>query len=159
MRTLLVFGFITAMTLATAAISVGGAVSVAFIVNKTNPADTLPAKQLKQIFNGEKARWPNGEKIHTMATGAATPEHKVAIPFLFGMDEAEYQKYCIHANFVGTPQQFPADFGSSQQVLNFVSSLPGGIGFIRADAVTAAVKILKIDGKGPGDPGYALNAQ
>jgi hypothetical protein len=64
----------------------------------------------------------------------------VAIKFLFGMNEPDYQKYCLHATFVGTPQLVPRDSGTSQAVLNFV----------------ALVKVVKIDGLGPGDAGYPL---
>ena len=130
---------------------------VAIVVNKANTgADGMTAKQLKQIFSGEKARWADGQKIQTLATGAAEPEHKVAIQFLFGMSEAEYQKYCLHAVFVGTPQAVPRDSGASSAVLNLVALIPGAIGFVRADLVNATVKVVKIDGLGPGDAGYAL---
>jgi ABC-type phosphate transport system substrate-binding protein len=130
--------------------------AVAIIVNKGNSVDAMTAKQLKQIFAGEKSRWADGQKIQTLATGAATPEHKVAIKFLFGMNEPDYQKYCLHATFVGTPQLVPRDSGTSQAVLNFVALIPGAIGFIRADLAGSSVKVVKIDGLGPGDAGYPL---
>jgi ABC-type phosphate transport system substrate-binding protein len=132
------------------------AADVAIIVNKGNSVDAMTAKQLKQIFAGEKARWADGQKIQTLATGAATPEHKVAIRFLFGMSEPDYQKYCLHATFVGTPQLVPRDSGTSQAVLNFVALIPGAIGFIRADLAGSSVKVVKIDGMSPGDAGYPL---
>jgi ABC-type phosphate transport system substrate-binding protein len=159
MKTLLTLTLVSLAAIAAAGMSGSAGVAVAIIVNKNNPVDSVPVKQLKQYFSGDKSRWPNGDKVHTMATGAATPEHKVAIPFLFGMDEAEYQKYCIHANFVGTPQIFPADFGSSATVIRFVSTLAGGIGFVNGEAVTPAVKVLKIDGKAPGEPGYPITGK
>lgn len=145
------------MAIATSGLAGGSGVAVAIIVNKNNPVESMTVKQLKQIFTGEKTRWPNGDRIQTMAAGAATPEHKAAIPFLFGMEEAEYQKYCLHANFVGTPQIFPADFGSSATVQKFVSTINGSIGFVSAEAVSPAVKVVKIDGKSPGEPGYPMN--
>jgi len=130
---------------------------VAIIVNKANTgADGMTAKQLKQIFSGEKARWTDGQKIQTLATGVAEPEHKGAIQFLFGMSEPEYQKYCLHAVFVGTPQAVPRDSGASSAVLNLVALIPGAIGFVRADLVNGTVKVVKIDGLGPGDAGYVL---
>jgi ABC-type phosphate transport system substrate-binding protein len=134
----------------------GGPGTVAIVVNKANSIDDLSSKQLKQIFSGEKVRWTDGQKIQTLATSAASPEHRLAVQFFFGMNESEYQKYCMHATFVGTPQLIPRDSGTSQGVLNFVALIPGAIGFVRADLVTANVKVLKIDGVAPGDEAYPL---
>jgi len=124
-------------------------VQVAIIVNKGNRIDKLSAKDLKQIYTGAKAKWPDGVQIQTLATGANTPEHRVAIKFLFGMNEPEYEKYRLHATFVGNTQEIPRDYGSSEAVLRFVSLIPGAIGFIRADAVNSSVKVIPIEGWGP----------
>jgi hypothetical protein len=40
--------------------------------------------------------------------------------------------------------------------LNLVSAIRGSITFIPASAVTPEVKVLRIDGKLPSDPGYVL---
>lgn len=136
-----------------------GTGAVAIVVNKGNSIDGLTSKQLSQIFSGEKARWADGQKIQTLATSATEPGHKLAIQVLFGMSEADYQKYCIHANFVGNAQQVPRDSGTSEAVLNFVKLIPGAIAFVRADAVNPSVKVIKVDGMGPGDPGYPLAAK
>ena len=136
-----------------------GSGAVAIVVNKGNAVEALTAKQLQQIFSGEKARWADGQKIQTLATSAADPGHKVAIQFLIGMSEPEYQKYCIHANFVGNAQQVPRESGSSEAVLNLVKLIPGAIAFVRTDAVNPAVKVVKVDGMTPADPGYPLAAK
>jgi ABC-type phosphate transport system substrate-binding protein len=135
----------------------GSGGDVAIVVNKANKTDSISAKDLKQIFAGEKTRWPDGSKIQTLATAAAMPEHKVAIQFLFGMSEPEFQKYCIHASFIGEPQKVPPDSGASAQVLNLVQVIPGAVGFVRASLATPAVKILKVDGHAPGEAGYPIS--
>jgi ABC-type phosphate transport system substrate-binding protein len=132
---------------------------VAIIVNKANKIETISAKDLKQIFAGEKTRWPDGGKIQTLATSAAMPEHKTAIRFLFGMSEPDYQKYCIHASFVGEAQKVPRESGTSPVVQGLVAVIPGAVGFVRASQVSPAVKVLKIDGMAPGDPGYPLSGE
>ena len=40
--------------------------------------------------------------------------------------------------------------------LDLVVAIPGSISFTRADAVTDAVKIIRVDGKLPTDDGYPL---
>jgi ABC-type phosphate transport system substrate-binding protein len=148
-----------ALLLAAAAIAGGGETDVAIVVNKANKTDTISSKDLKQIFAGEKTRWPSGGSIVTLATGAAAPEHKTAIRFLYGMSEPDYQKYCIHAAFVGEAQKVPRDSGESARVVGLVSVIPGAVGFVRAALVTAAVKVLKVDGMSPGDPGYPISGE
>jgi hypothetical protein len=44
-------------------------------------------------------------------------------------------------------------------VLNLVAVIPGAVSFVRASMVTPVVKILKIDGKAPGDAGYPLSGE
>jgi ABC-type phosphate transport system substrate-binding protein len=144
---------------AQATIAVGGPGDVAIIVNKANKLDALSSKDLKQIFAGEKTHWPDGAKVQTLAPNASEPGHKPGVQFLFGMSEPDYQKYCIHAVFVGTPQAVPRDSGPSATVVSLVGLVPGAIAFVRADVVTANVKVLKIDGMAPGDPGYPLAAK
>jgi ABC-type phosphate transport system substrate-binding protein len=152
--------FSAALILSVASVTfAGGETDVAIVVNKANKTDTISSKDLKQIFAGEKTRWPSGGAIITLATGAAAPEHKTAIRFLFGMSEPDYQKYCIHAAFVGEPQKVPRDSGESAKVLSLVSVIPGAVGFVRAGLVTPAVKILKVDGMAPGDSGYPISGE
>jgi ABC-type phosphate transport system substrate-binding protein len=134
----------------------GGPVTIAIIVNKANIVDMLSAKQLKQIFSGEKARWPDGQKIQTLAAGSGPPDYEGAIQFLFGMNETEYRKYRLHASFTGNLEQIPREPGLAQVVVNLVAFAPGAIGFVRADLVNPSVKVIKIDGFAPGAEGYPL---
>jgi ABC-type phosphate transport system substrate-binding protein len=159
MRPGIAFPFALVLAAAAVAFAGGGDSDVAIVVNKANKADSISAKELKQIFAGEKTRWPDGGKIQTLAPSAAAPEHKTAVRFLFGMTEPDYQKYCIHAAFVGEPQKVPRDSGEPAKVMALVSVIPGAVGFVRAGLVTPAVKVLKVDGMGPGDPGYPISGE
>jgi ABC-type phosphate transport system substrate-binding protein len=152
--------FSAALILSVASLTfAGGETDVAIVVNKANKTDTISSKELKQIFAGEKTRWPSGGAIVTLATGAVAPEHKTAIRFLFGMSEPDYQKYCIHAAFVGEAQKVPRDSGEPAKVVGLVSVIPGAVGFVRAGLVTPAVKVLKVDGLAPGEAGYPISGE
>jgi ABC-type phosphate transport system substrate-binding protein len=146
-----------ALAVGHAALLTAGGGDVAVVVNGANRMDSISSKDLKQMFAGEKTRWPDGGKVQLLATNSAMPEHKIAIRFLFGMSEAEYEKYCLHASFAGEAQKAPRDAGPSISVAGMVAALPGALGFVRAGFVIAGVKVLKIDGLKPGDPGYPLS--
>jgi len=159
MTTKLAVSTIAALAVLATTMSGGGGPGVVIIVNKANSVTTLSAKQLRQIFRGEKARWPDGEKIQTLAPNAAEPGHSLGIRFLFEMGESEYQKYAIHASFVGHPEQAPRESFSSAAVVNMVGIIPGAIGFVRADTVNPNVHVVKIDGLVPGEEGYPLDGR
>jgi len=129
---------------------------IVIIVHKTAAVDSLSTKQLKEIFFGGKTRWPNGQPIQTLSTSPDTQEHAAAIQFLFGMTEAEYEKYVLQANFTGKGAEVPRDAGSAQAVVNLVGLIPGAISFARVSLVNGRVKVIRIDGLAPGDKGYPL---
>jgi ABC-type phosphate transport system substrate-binding protein len=43
-------------------------------------------------------------------------------------------------------------------VLKFVASVPNAIGYVDASSADPNVRVLKIDGRAPGDPGYELTS-
>ena len=47
-------------------------------------------------------------------------------------------------------------FSSAAGVRKFVHDLPGAIGYVRTDEVDGSVKIVRVDGRAPGEPGYRL---
>jgi ABC-type phosphate transport system substrate-binding protein len=130
--------------------------TVVIIVNQANPIENVSTRELKQLFQGARARWPDGEKIQTLAPSASEPGHKEAVRVIFGMTEADFQKFALHAAFVNNPEAIPRDSGPSAAVVNLVSLIPGGIGFVHGGLTMPRVKVLKIDGKSPGDPDYPL---
>jgi hypothetical protein len=50
----------------------------------------------------------------------------------------------------------PKSVESAAVILKVVTKVDGAIGFVKAGAVGKNVKILRIDGKLPKDPGYRL---
>jgi hypothetical protein len=60
---------------------------------------------------------------------------------------------------VGEQQKVPRDSGASASVIGLVGVMPGAIGFVSSGLVMpgAPVKVLKIDGVAPGEPGYPLS--
>jgi hypothetical protein len=50
----------------------------------------------------------------------------------------------------------PRQQNSTPDVIKFISYVPGAIGYVRADEVDASVKVLRVDGLAPGEPGYKI---
>jgi hypothetical protein len=54
--------------------------------------------------------------------------------------------------------RIPMARDSNDEVKQVISRLPNGIGFIDAATVDDTVKVLRIDGRRPGDPDYELRS-
>ena len=72
------------------------------------------------------------------------------------MGEDDYAKYFLQATFTGLVQAAPRPLASPGAMRQFVAGTPGAIGYLRASDVDDSVKIVKVDGKSPGDPDYKL---
>jgi hypothetical protein len=74
------------------------------------------------------------------------------------MSEDDFNRYLIHANFVGGSGSPPKSLGSGIAVRQLVISIPGAIGFLRLADVNDAVKVVSVDGVAPGSDGYKVKA-
>ncbi|MDH5346227.1 MAG: hypothetical protein OEW59_10720, partial [Gammaproteobacteria bacterium] len=66
------------------------------------------------------------------------------------------RQYWIAKMFRAEVPRGPKIVFSTDMTLDLVVAIPGSISFMRADQVTDAVKVLKVDGKLPGEEGYPL---
>ena len=62
----------------------------------------------------------------------------------------------MQAVFSGETADAPKTLASTNGVLRFVYNVPGAIGYVRARDADSSVKMLRIDGRLPGEPGYRL---
>jgi hypothetical protein len=75
---------------------------------------------------------------------------------IYQMDEAQFQKYWIAKMFRAEVPRGPKIVFSTDMTLDLVVAIPGSISFMRADLVRDDVRIVRVDGKLPGEEGYPL---
>jgi len=73
---------------------------------------------------------------------------------IYQMSEPEYRKYWISKMFKAEVASGPKVMYSSGMAFSLVSAIPGAIIFVPHANVPGGAKILRIDGKLPGEPGY-----
>jgi hypothetical protein len=73
-----------------------------------------------------------------------------------GMSEDRLKRHWISRVFAGQPGTPPMDFRDADDLLDFVSSHPGAVGFVDARAVAGDVRVVLVDGLGPSDEGYEI---
>jgi phosphate transport system substrate-binding protein len=129
---------------------------LAVVVNKSNPVDNLTKAQLHKILLGQQSAWSAGKKISVILLTPGQPEREAVLESLCGMNEDEFNKHWMKADFNGDSAAPPKALGSPGAVRALVASIPGGIGFLKPADVNDSVKAVTVDGEAAGKPGYPI---
>lgn len=129
---------------------------LAIVVNRSNPVTEISLADLRRVFRGQRTRWANGRRVTLVMRDTGTPERDAILRLVYGLDETEYRRAYLQAVFSGQTSDAPKTLASNNGVLRFVYNVPGAIGYVRARDVDASVKMLRVDGRLPGDAGYRL---
>jgi ABC-type phosphate transport system substrate-binding protein len=129
---------------------------LAIIVNKSNPVDDISLANLRKLFLAEQKYWPNARRVTVVMREPGQAERASVLRQLYHMSNGDYARYFLHAEFTGEGQGVPKSLASAAGVRKFVYSVPGAIGYVRADEVDRSVKVVRVDGRLPGESGYRL---
>jgi hypothetical protein len=129
---------------------------LAVVAAKAISIDSLTSSELRLMIMGEKSKWPNGIAVIPVQTSPESPEKTLQLKAVIKMSDAALKRYYMLAVFNGKEVAQPRDVASAAALKKFVASNPGAIGCILASEVDDSVKVLKVDGTSPGEPGYKL---
>jgi len=129
---------------------------LAIVVNRNNPLTEMSLADLRRVYRGQRSRWSNGRRVTLVMRDTGTVERDAILQSLYGVAEVEYRRTYLQAIFAGQASDAPKTLATTNGVLRFVFNVPGAIGYVRAREVDPSVKILRIDGRLPGEPGYRL---
>jgi hypothetical protein len=130
---------------------------LAVVVNKATGPEGVELGELRQMILGERLKWRNdGQAVIAVQTPPDSPERVLEMKAVYRMNDSALRRYYMLAAFNGKEIAQPRDVASAAALKKFVSTNPGAIGCILASEVDASVKILKVDGAAPGEPGYKL---
>lgn len=133
--------------------------ALAIIVNTANSIDNLPLRELRKVFLGERAHWPNARRITLVMMQPGEPERKALIRDVCQMSESDFTHHFLKGVFTGEVFASPKTLASPVGVRKFVFNVPGAIGYLRASDVDSTVKVIKVDGHLPSDKEYPLHIQ
>lgn len=121
--------------------SEAGAEPIVVIVNKSNPISTVPASELRAIFQTTRTSWASGID----ATPFNLPDdHKLRQDFdkaVLGLDPDRAARYWKDRKIRGgarAPKQLP----SSSAMLAAVAANPGALGYVNASEANGTVKVV-----------------
>lgn len=130
--------------------------AIAIVTNPRTATSDLSFLELRKIFLGEIQFWEDNSRIILLVRAPVARERDVVLTKIYRMGEAEFQQYWIAKVFRAEVSSKPKIVYSSDMTSELVTVLPGAIGFLPADEVGSGMKVLRINGKLPGEAGYPL---
>lgn len=131
-------------------------VPLAIVVNKTNPVENISSTDLRNLLLAEQRTWSNGRRVTIVMRAPGQPERTIILKAICKMTDSDYIKYFLQAQFTGDLQSAPKLLATATGMRKFVFNVPGAIGYVRVDEVDDSVKVIRLDNRLPGEPGYKL---
>ena len=134
----------------------GGVVAV--VGNPGLPVTNLSMHDVRRLFLGETRFWKGNLPVVLVVPPTGTHERYVLLHDVYRMNEAQYKQYWISRILRGEAITAPKTAESRTAVQKLVASLPGCVTVLRTNQATTSknMKLLKVDGKSPGDKEYPL---
>lgn len=135
----------------------GGPQALAVIVHPDNPTAGLSRAKLRDLFLKVSRRWSDGKRVLAINHKAGAPPRIIFDRALLRMSPDQAASYWIKQRVRGRGYP-PRSFRSARLILRLVSKQREAVAYVPLSALRhdAKVKVLKIDGKLPGQPGYPV---
>lgn len=146
--------FISVVAFATDALA-----NIAVVVNKSNPVSDVSYNDLKHILEAKKQQWDNGEKITLVFKPITSNETQFLINKMYKIRSENFYQYWMLKSYNNEISEYPKVTENLGGVIALVSKIPGAVGFIGMDEISQCavkVKIIRVNGKMPGEDGYPL---
>ena len=150
--------FVATLMFAASAQEAGQGAAIAVIVHEDVPVDEVSLQELRRIFRGDRLFWAGDLTITLLAPPHGSRERAVLLDKIYQRrSEAEYKRFWINKLFDKEGQTVPKITGSPKMSASLVRDIPGAIALVPADRIPRGVKVLRIDGRSPGEVGYPLS--
>ena len=131
--------------------------NVAVVVRMELPVDNLSFGEVRQLLLGDRQFWTAGVRVTLLMRAPAAREREVILKTVYRMSETEFRRYWIEKVFRAEAPTGPKIVYSNEAATELVGSIPGAVAFVDANQVPKGLKVLRIDGRLPGDKGYPLH--
>jgi len=130
--------------------------AVAVIVNEANPLHGMSFADLRRYAKMTKQLWSDRQRVDLFLPNTRSPAYRTLLTRVFKTSHKKLQKTWVRKLFSGDIPAKPSTLSSSAAAGNLVRKRPGALAFVSASAIPKGVRVLKIDGKLPGEAGYPL---
>ena len=131
-------------------------VDVAVVVQPDTPVSNLSLAEVRKIFLGDRQYWTANMPVVLLIRAPVARERDVVLKMIYQMSESQFKQYWIAKIFRAESVSAPKVVYSNDMASDLVTALPGAIAFIDSRDVRPGTKIVRVDGRLPGEPGYTL---
>ena len=129
---------------------------IAVIVNPDVPVDNLTLAELRRILLGDREFWTSAARVTLFIRAPIARERDAMVKDVCQMTEAQFRQHWIGKVFRAETPSAPKIAYSAESTIEQVARTPGGIGLVLAPVTAKNVKVLRIEGRVPGQSGYRL---
>jgi ABC-type phosphate transport system substrate-binding protein len=131
---------------------------VAVVVNPSVPVDSLTIAELRRLLLGDREFWTAGMRVTLLIRAPVARERDAAVRDVCQMTEAQFRQHWIGKVFRADAANGPRIVYSAEMAIDQVARTPGAMTFVAASTAAGVKggKVLKIEGKLPGQAGYPL---
>ena len=132
---------------------------LAIVVHPDTPVSQLSFAELRQVFLGDRQYWTRDMPVVLLIRAPSSAERDSVLKTMYQMTEPQFKQFWIAKIFRAETATPPKIVYSSDSTNQLVTAVPGAIAFMLASDVRPGLKVLKIDGHLPGEPGYRLHVK
>ena len=136
--------------------AVGADYDIAVVVRPDTPVDSLSIAEIRKLLLGDRQFWTSNLRVTLLIRAPTSRERDVVLKTIYQMSESQFRQYWISKVFRAEASSGPKIVYSNEMATELVSAIPGSVAFVESTGVPKGLKVLKIDGKLPGEKGYAL---
>jgi ABC-type phosphate transport system substrate-binding protein len=129
---------------------------IAIVVRPDVPVDNLSFAEVRKLMMGDRQFWNASLRVTLLVRAPVARERAVILDKVYQMSEAQFRQYWISKVFRADSATGPKVVYTSEMAVDLVTAIPGAVAFVESGKVPKGLKSLKVDGKGPGEKGYAL---
>jgi hypothetical protein len=129
---------------------------VAVVVRADTPVDNLSFEEVRKLSMGDRQYWSSNLRVTLLIRAPIARERSLILTKIYGMSEAQFRQYWISKVFRLEASTGPKVVYSTDMEAELVNIIPGALAFMDSALVPKGLKVLKIDGRLPGEKGYRL---
>src|SRR3982075_2040141 len=129
---------------------------IAVVVNPDTPVTELSVTEVRKVFLGERQYWNANIPVVLLIRAPVARERNVVLKTIYQMSESQFKQYWIAKIFRAESATAPKVVYSNDMANELATAIPGAIAFIDVREVRPGTKVIRVDGRLPGEPGYPL---
>jgi hypothetical protein len=131
-------------------------VDVAVVVHPDTPISNLSLSDVRRVFLGDRQYWSTNLPVVLLIRAPVARERDVVLRIIYQMSESQFKQYWIAKIFRAEAATAPKVVYSNDIANQLVTAIPGAIAFIDSKDVKPGSKVIRVDGRLPGEAGYPL---